>query len=169
MSSKANDAARRAGFTLVEVLVALVVAGLFLGVLGRAFADAWGATRTPQETVSAMMIARAVAQGDASGAFPQAGKINGYSFRRSTDPVEIETRPSSLAPAPAADSAAVASAPGMPVPVDTMPGVSDVGPANAGSAAVPGPRQLRRIAIVVTAPSGRRASLETIRLDPPSN
>ena len=129
----------RGGFMLVEVLVAVVVGGLFLGVLGRVLAGAWGASRTPMDVLSAVTLARAQLQQDRRDA-GSAG-LPGYVVTRSSIGVEISARPSHLAPAPLSTAAA--------------PAPPERGPAPA----------LKHISIVVRTPSGRSVTFDTVRFD----
>jgi prepilin-type N-terminal cleavage/methylation domain-containing protein len=149
MSRPDHDAARQAGFTLIEVLVALVVAGLFLVVLGRGFSTAWLASRIPGETAAAMSIARSVMAHDPAGEAAEP-PLAGFTYRRSVGPVRIEARPSSLAPAPLGLEAA------------TRAGGEAAPPA---AAAGRKPRlTLRHMAVTVTSLSHRHLDFDTIRL-----
>lgn len=98
-SSKAAErgAARRRGFTLVEVLVALVVASLVLPALARALSGAWSASRMPMDVISAVTLARDVAAG---GSVPEDARRQGYAASRTGGPVTLLVLPSRVAPAP---------------------------------------------------------------------
>ena len=135
---------RRAGFMLLEVLVALLVAALFLGVLARVLASAWQGNRQPMEQVSALSIARSVASESASDseAFTSEGRIGRFAYATTVAPLAIEPRESLLAPAPG--------------------GLEAMEKRRAGNS---GNTELQRMTIEVRAPSGRRLTFETIRLD----
>ena len=152
----ADDGSAQAGFLLAEVLVAMVVAGLFLGVLGRAFSLAWGASHSPMEIMSAMAVARASAAASGDQTLGDSGRLGKFSFERSSGSVTMVAQPSRLAPAPLgpANSAQPPKA----------------NPLNASvKASVAPPLQLRRISVMVRAPSGRRLTLDSIRLDAATN
>ena len=139
-----SDGASRAGFLLTEVLVALVVAGLFLAVLSRAFAFAWGVAHVPGDVMSGMIVARAaVADQEADR---DSGQVGRFSYVRTFGSATMLPRPPRIAPAPLG-----------------------TGPPDAGAKARPDapPLRLRSISVLVKAPFGRRLSLETVRLDAP--
>ena len=198
MSSRAADRdAREAvrshrpdrGFALVEAMVALIVAGLFLAALGRVFASAWSVTPRPQETLASVALARAVVAG-AGANFTGSGEAGAYRFRRGTGPIEFIERPSGLAPAPPAptqkpqsnappaqNSAILRgltpppSAPASPSP-DTLQanpilaGLTPLGqdPAHASTLRLR-PLRLRRLTVVVETPSRRRLLWQAIGAD----
>ena len=163
--SKAVDPRRRAGFTLFEALVALVVAGLLLPTLGRALAGAWAASRTPLEIVSATALA-----GDAAAELGPVESPRGYRVARSSAAVEIEMLPSDVPPAPARsksgknqdglDPDAVPASMRLAIP-------KSFNSTPAGGSAPPPALALRRVSVVVTTPSGRRIGLESLKLDAP--
>jgi len=134
-----------AGFTLIEVLVALVVAAVFLEVLTRAMANSWTVSRRPMEQVAALAVARAAAVARAHNrAEPAAAFMDPFRYETSIEPLLIERRPANLPPAPENSNAADRSA------------------AVQGSA----PRALpQRIRVLVSGPSGRRLIFETITVD----
>ncbi len=167
MSSKAADRERRSGFTLVEALVALVVAGLLLPAVGRAMAGAWAATRTPMDVVSAVALAREVASGAAAETLASA-RSRGYAVERTSQEVAILVLPSRLAPAPHGTDTQSSGDGTDPTPNATPAGIKLAIPASFGSpvAAAPPPRRtLRRITVAVRTPRGRKLVLETMGFD----
>jgi prepilin-type N-terminal cleavage/methylation domain-containing protein len=131
----------KAGFTLPEVLVALIIATLFLSTLAQVLGNAWTASRRPMEQVSALAVARAVAEDakkDARTLAPH-GRIQRFDYVTTIVPFETETRISKLAP--------------------KVGGLQDAKQPNDGAA-----NGLQRISVTVTAPSGRRLTFETVRL-----
>ena len=167
MSSKAADRQRRSGFTLVEALVALVVAGLLLPALSRAMAGAWAATRTPMDVVSAMVLARGAASGAAAETLDSA-RSHGYVVERTVHDVKIVVLPSRLAPAPRGADAQPSGDGTDPQPNATPAGIKLAIPASFGSpvAGAPQPRRtLRRITVSVRTPRGRKLVLETVGFD----
>ena len=143
MSKSSAADRRRAGFTLLEVLVALVVAALFLEALAHALGASWWGARRPMEQVSALAIARAAAAEAGSRAPNLEGRIKGFSYVTTIEPLTPEQRNAELAPLPPRD--------------DGTPVVTRAGGAPSG--------RLNRIKVVVTAPSGRRLIFETLRFD----
>ena len=134
-----------AGFTLIEVLVALVVAAVFLEVLTRAMAGSWTVSSRPMEQVAALAVARVAASARAHGrAEPAAAFMDPFRYETSVEPLIIERRPSKMAPAPESSNAADRSA-----------------AAQRGA-----PRGLpQRVRVLVSGPSGRRLIFETITVD----
>lgn len=137
MFPKVSEASRQAGFTLLEVLVALVVAGLALSALASAFQVAWSGLRAPEEIVSAVAVAQAAAQ-DGS---PDEGVMDRYAYARRLGAVRVVGRRIGIAPAPAED----------------RPG--------AAPETVKLDLRLQRISVVVITPSGRRITFDTVRLE----
>ena len=167
MSSKAADRGRRIGFTLVEALVALVVAGLLLPALGRAMSAAWAATRTPMDVVSAMVLAREAASGAIAETLASA-RSHGYAVERTSHDATILVLPSRLAPAPHGTDPRPTGDGTDPTPAATPAGIKLAIPASFGSpvASAPLPRRtLRRITVVVRTPRGRRLVLDTVGFD----
>lgn len=155
---------RRAGFTLVEALVALVVAGLLLPALSRALGGAWTATRTPMEVVSAIVLARDVAAG---APVPPEARDRGFSAERTSRAVTVLVLPSTVAPAPVGtdkdEDADNLKPEATPAGLKLALPVGLGGPsAGAGS---PANLALRSVAVTVRTPSGRRIGLEGLRLD----
>ncbi len=177
------------GFALVEAMVALIIAGLFLAALGRVFASAWSITPRPQETLTSVVLARAVVAGSGA-AFTGSGEAGTYRFRRSTGPIEFIGRPSGLAPAPPAPTPAPQSsappaqnsailrgltpppsAPSSPSP-DTLQanpilaGLTPLGQDPAHASTLPlRPLRLRRLTVVIETPSRRRLVWQAIGAD----
>lgn len=156
MSPRDLERSPRGGFLLMEALVALVVGGLFLGVLGRAFATAWGSARTPRETVSAMVVARAVATGTIGEAGADEGWLDGYQYRRRSSALVITELPSRLAP-PLLN-------PGTPQVPKTAPVSATQGPSDPTPVATP-----MVVSVVVRTPSNKRFSLESVVLGTPQH
>ena len=128
MASKTNR-----GFVLIEVLVAVAVAGVILVPLSRAFISTWFGISTVREEAEAMLIARtlisAVTPREKASEIVQQGSIGRYNWA-----LEVKKAPMA-APAAANDT--------------------------------PFPWTLYRDGVVVTAPNGRRTSVETSRLSRP--
>ena len=164
-SSRAVEraAARRRGFTLVEALVALVVAGLVLPALARALSGAWSASRMPMDVVSAVTLARDVA---ADGSVPDEARRLGYAAARTQRPVTLLILPSRVAPAPpgtgrdeaAADLAPDATPSGIRL---AAPKGFTAPPAGAATLDV----SLSRVSVAVRTPAGRRVVLDSLRVD----
>lgn len=162
-SKGAESSAGSRGFTLVEALVALVVAGLILPSLARALGGAWAAVRTPLEVVSAVTLARDVAAG---GSVPAEARRLGYAAERKSAVVTVLTLPSDVAPAPRGtgkdarvdDFKPESTPPGMKLAAPL--GLGGAAPADAALNVV-----LRRIAVVVDTPSGRRIALDGLKVD----
>lgn len=129
---------RQSGFTLVEVLAAIMVAGLVLSALARAFQTARSATKTPAEIVSAVSIAESVALAGPPDALPDGGRIGRFAYERRIGSLEITARRADVAPSAVVDN------PQSPAGLDL---------------------RLRRVSVLVTAPSGRRIAFETVRLE----
>lgn len=128
----------RAGFTLLEVLVALAVAGLFLGVLARGFATAWGRQHIPVESIWVIALAREVAADVRDSGAAISGSVGAFSYTTRIAPLLIEPSTSSLPPAPPQDHR-----------VPPQPSLQ---------------ARLQQITVRVIAPSGRRFDYQTIRL-----
>jgi hypothetical protein len=118
---------------LIEVLVAVAVAGVILVALLRAFVSTWFGISTVREEAEAMLIARslisAVTPREKASEIVQQGSIGRYNWA-----LEVKRTPMA-APATADET--------------------------------PFPWTLYRVGVVVTAPNGRRTSVETSRLSRP--
>ena len=152
-----------AGFTLVEALVALVVAGFLLPSLARALGGAWTATRTPLEVVSAMILARDVVSGDP---VPAEARGLGFSAERTAGAVTVLVLPSDVAPAPPGTGKDDASA----LKPEATPSAIRLAVPKGFGAPPPGTApaanlRLRRVSATVRTPSGRRMVLDGVRLD----
>lgn len=135
MASKNNR-----GFVLIEVLVAVAVAGVILVALSRAFISTWFGISTVREEAETMLIARslisAVTPREKASEIVQQGSIGRYKWA-----LEVKRAP-------------------MVVPEAAM-----AAPEAANETAFPW--TLYRVGVVVTAPNGRRTSVETSRLSRP--
>ena len=136
--SSEAESRSRAGFTLLEVLVALAVAGLFLSVLARGFVTAWSRQHVPVEAIWAISLAREVAADVRGSGEAISGSIGGFSYTTKIKALPIDAAPSSLPPQPPRDR------PPQPEPA-----------LHAG---------LQQITVRVTGPSGHRFDYQTIRL-----
>lgn len=136
--------------------MAVVVAGLFLSVLGRMLAGAWSGTRTPMEVLSSVTIARSVLAREPEGA---TARERGFVVVRDVGRAEIVAKPSRLAPAPLASA--------KPGGSDGSPPADSKGPNAPGQAQPNGPAAatLQRVSVRVRTPSGRAITFETVRLD----
>ena len=144
---------------LLEVLVAIAVAGLMLGVIGRVFAQAWSATRAPLDVVSAVTLARVALEPRPDDDALQASMPRGFAVTRHVEPVVLAVRPNDLAPAPQAQSPPPGAIGRGPAANDVMPGVTHHPPPGGGTG------RLQRITVAVRTPTGRRVTLQTLRLD----
>lgn len=133
----------RAGFLLLEALVAIMIAAIALGVLARAIAGAWQDNRRPMERISALNVARQVASRLMlqSTAIAGHGRTGAFSYDTIVASIVIEPLDSLLAPLP--------------------PGVAAQVRQTKSSAIA----ELQRLSIDVRSTSGRRLTFETIRLD----
>jgi prepilin-type N-terminal cleavage/methylation domain-containing protein len=175
---KPDRHARSRGFVLIEVLVTAAVAAVLLTALARAFSSVWGGIGAVREETEAMLVARAVieastprnnlaplTQEGTSGRYAwsvaivstglQAGQI-GQQGQRQPDPRSATAQLQPNRPPTDLDSGQR--------PRNLNDPERDQQPSDAGEI----PWTLFRIAVVVRAPSGRRTSLETVRLSRPA-
>jgi prepilin-type N-terminal cleavage/methylation domain-containing protein len=128
------------GFVLIEVLVAVAVAGIILVALLKSFVNTWYGISTVREEAEAMMIARtlvsAVTPRENGREESQQGNIGRYSWR-------LETKKAPL-----------------PMPVTPSPDAESESENRFEWT-------LYRVGVEVTAPNGRRTTLETSRLTRP--
>jgi len=128
------------GFVLLEVLVAVAVAGVILIALLRSFVTTWWGINTVREEAEAMLIARSLISSVAprynTNEVAQQGVIGRYRWT-----VEVKR---TVTPPPQGLT------------------TSDPETANAN------PWTLYRVAVVVTAPTGRRTTIATNRLSRPA-
>jgi prepilin-type N-terminal cleavage/methylation domain-containing protein len=147
------------GFSLLEVLAALIIASLMIAVLSRGLATAAVSTRAPAEVVSAMAIARVLAaearDDPTSAPEPRSGSTGRYTWR--IDVAELGLQPATP-PFPPAPRGVATGGGGQ----DTV--VVQRQTEGAPEAAAAPPPVLYRIAVAVTAPSGRSVTLETAKL-----
>ncbi len=158
-TSSGGDSGRR-GFTLVEALVALVVAGLILPSLARAMGGAWSATRIPMDVVSAIVMARDVAEG---GGVPAEARDRGFAAERTGGAATVLILPSRIAPAPRGtgkDDATDLHPEATPSAIKLAAPKSLDGPPPGAALSV----QLRRVSVSVRTPAGRRVSFDTVKL-----
>lgn len=143
-----------AGFTLIEVLVSLAIAMLFLATLMQAFGSIRLQAAAPGELAGAATLARSLlAEARTKRLSPDdsgEGTSGRYRWRMTVTPVELGDPPSSDK-APAAETYAASQ----PTPDAT-------GPAHAEA-----PLSLYRVAVEVVTPSGRRDRLEGLVTPPP--
>lgn len=160
MSSRpaAPEQGPRAGFTLLEVLVAGAVAVVLLVALLRAFGGIWSLNTRVREEAEAMVLARAVleAAGTRGGLSvrSQQGRAGNYEWG-----VNIEEAPVS-APPPLPEVVAARLRLQGTADDDDDDDDDEEKPADAGQ------WQLYRIRVAVVAPSGRRTFLESVKLGP---
>jgi prepilin-type N-terminal cleavage/methylation domain-containing protein len=141
MSSHPNavDAGAERGFALIEVLVAVAVAAVLMGVLVRSFATTWSGITAVRENAEAMLLARSMLEHDAA-------------LRRLVPGVKVGTigRYAWTMTTAQAQSAATAQS-------------------EAGNNEQPAPVwTLYRVTVVMNAPSGRSTTLETFQLAQPA-
>lgn len=133
---------------LVEVLVALCVALMFIVVLSQGFGMAWSRARRPAETTWALTLARQVATNIRDGADPDSGDIGDFHYDTDVAPLTIEPLDSTLPPAP-----------------KSLTGAAD--PTQQQKPLPPG--KLHLITVTVTGLSGHPYHYETIKLDFPED
>jgi prepilin-type N-terminal cleavage/methylation domain-containing protein len=130
------------GFVLIEVLVAVAVAAVLLVALLRSFTTTWFGISTVREEAEATMVARslisAVTPRDKTVEVSQQGTTGRYSWLLEVKKVPLPP------PAPVTNAADSSSEPETPFSWT-----------------------LYRVGVIVTAPSGRRTTLETSRLSRP--
>jgi prepilin-type N-terminal cleavage/methylation domain-containing protein len=137
MSCRPSEPDRPAerGFALIEVLVAVAVAAVIMGVLIRSFSATWGGIVAVREEAEAMLLARSLLQHDPAQRrlVPgiKVGSIGRYAWTVTTAKAPV------IAPVKNADD-------------------SGEQPAR--------PWMLYRVTVVMSAPSGRRTTLETFQL-----
>ncbi len=142
-----------AGFTLIEVLVSLAIAMLFLATLMQAFGSIRLQAAAPGELAGAATLARSLlAEARTKKLSPDdsgEGTSGHYRWRVTVTPVELGDPPSR-------DKAPAAASPEAAPPPDAT------GPAHAEA-----PLSLYRVAVEVVTPSGRRDRLEGLVTPPP--
>lgn len=101
-----------------------------------------------EETVEGLSIARSLAAELRAGqiSYPRSGAIGGFAFSIAAEPLWIEPRPSSLAP---------------PLPSSPQPAAAQPQATRPLAAKSTPTQKFLRIAITVTAPSGRKIQMET--------
>jgi prepilin-type N-terminal cleavage/methylation domain-containing protein len=161
MSTSSKEASRRRGFTLVEALVALVVAGLILPSLSRAFGGAWSASRMPMDVVSAIVLARDVAEG---APVPADARERGYAAERRSGAVTLLVLPSRIAPAPRGTGAGESGSDLHPEATPAAIKLAVPKEAESRPQAAAPDVQLRHVSVTVRTPAGRRVALDTVKL-----
>jgi prepilin-type N-terminal cleavage/methylation domain-containing protein len=155
------------GFTLIEVLVSLAIAMLFLTTLMQAFGSIRLQAAAPGELAGAATLARSLlAEARTKKLSPddsRDGTSGAYRWRMTVTPVEladppppdIRARPATPAPADAPEASQKTNA--------ASPSTSDAtGPQHAQA-----PLPLFRVAVEVVTPSGRHDRLEGLVVPPP--
>uniref|UniRef100_Q07N88 Prepilin-type cleavage/methylation-like protein n=1 Tax=Rhodopseudomonas palustris (strain BisA53) TaxID=316055 RepID=Q07N88_RHOP5 len=134
----------RAGFMLMEVLVALAVAAMLFTVVAHVFANAWSGSRVPMELVNALNLARHLASEADIGdrGVPRDGNAGRFTYTATKFPLSVTTRATRLAPAPG--------------------GVDNLDQLRRAIGEVP---YLRRVTIIVRTPSGRSLTYESVVLE----
>jgi prepilin-type N-terminal cleavage/methylation domain-containing protein len=162
----AGGTAARAGFSLIEVLVAIVIAALMVVTLSRALTTAWSGARAPGDVLGAVTVARDILAGMRAQPnavpVPGAGRIGPYRYEVTTGPATLDTMGSPFPPAPGDAASASTPQAGAPPPDGQKTGNGQPAGRDAGKA----PPIPLRIVVVVTAPSGRSVRLETVKLVP---
>jgi prepilin-type N-terminal cleavage/methylation domain-containing protein len=170
-SCKVNKS--RAGFTLVEALIALAVGALFLSVIVPGFANVWMTLGITGDTSRAMDIARNLASRwrDGASELETSGEVEGFRYRFITAPLSLQRKDANLPPAPPSTSGASgAGAAGQGgaaqgTSSQNQPNGAPAPAAPGGPAAAPLKGKLLRFAILVTAPSGRTLRYETAKFE----
>jgi type II secretory pathway pseudopilin PulG len=156
----AADRRRDSGFLLIEVLVTVAVASILLVALIRAFGATWSGITGVREEADAMIVARGVLEASTVRSVLAPGTQQGVAGRFAwavgivldgTAPAASQSRPAS------SSNPSVVSVANAASDDDDADSDSD----NARSAQ---PWNLYRINVVVTAPGGRRTSLESYKL-----
>jgi prepilin-type N-terminal cleavage/methylation domain-containing protein len=128
-----------AGYVLLEVLVAVAVAGVLMAALLHAFSNAWGGITAVRENAETMLLTRTLlataARRDALTPGTQSGTLGRYAWTITT------VKPPAAAPVANTDTGETQ--------ISTWP--------------------LYRLDVTVTAPSGRSTSLEAFRLGKPNS
>jgi hypothetical protein len=153
---KASDLSDQKGFMLVETLVALVVAGLFLSALSLALSDAWRATRVAGDVSQAIILARNAVLELPADALHEA-IAPGFSLTRSSGTIDVIVESDDVARAPSKTA-------GRPPEPHATPASMQLGEPKALMAAanVRPHLDLQLISIVVRTPMGRRVRLDSI-------
>lgn len=164
MSQNRKPDGRQSGFTLLEVIVAASVAVIMLTALLRVFGSVWDLTARVREEASAIVVAQSVLettmQRTTLAAGANAGRSGDYGWSVQIAAVDV----------PQSERAAPAAAPRTGTSSNAGGATAEDGDASSGDAADQAPEdwnwRLFRIQVAVLAPSGRKTSLETLRLAP---
>lgn len=157
------------GFTLVETLIALGVAALFLSVIVPGFSNVWITLGITGDTARSMAIARNLAARwrDGAGELDASGEVQNFKYRFVTAPLTLQQKDANLPPAPPPKSGTKgAGTPGQGSPAQQNQASGPAGAATPGSPGAPSLKgKLLRFAIVITAPSGRTLRYETAKFE----
>jgi len=136
----------RAGFTLIEVMVAIVVALVLGGGFVRFFTGVRATAVRAEESTQAWIVARAVGEGATATAGDSTGESRGFRWRLHSEAMADVGLAALVPAAGTGEEGAVAD-----------------GEGGAATAAVPTVVPYR-ITVTVTAPRGTEVRLETVRL-----
>lgn len=155
-----------AGFTLIEVLVSLAIAMLFLALLMQAFGSIRRQAAAPGELAGAATLARSLlAEARTKKLSPDdsgEGTSGRYRWRVTVTPVELgDPAPSENRERAASRSRDKATSTATETHVASQPTPDTTGPAHAEA-----PLPLYRVAVEVVTPSGRRDRLEGLVVPP---
>ena len=170
-----------AGFMLVEVLVTAAVAAVLLGMLMRAFSSVWGGIGAVREDTEAMLVARAVIEASTPRInlvpLTQEGMAGRYAWAISIVSTGIQTISATEQTGQQQGQQGQQQGLlqqqqqfGRPPPQNAQQPGTDNQPdadGNQQGANQEQPWTLFRITVAVRAPSGRRTTLETVRLSRP--
>ena len=167
---------RSQGFVLIEVLVTAAVAAVLLAALARAFSSVWGGIGAVREETEAMLVARAVIETSTPrnnlGPMTQEGTSGRYAWTIAIASTGVQAGAPNQQTRPQPDRRNAANQPAAnqrrnPDPNPDRDPDPNAKEQEAGE--IPEtPWTLFRIAVAVRAPSGRRTTLETLRLSRPT-
>jgi hypothetical protein len=172
---------------LIEVLATAAVAAVLLAALMRAFSSVWGGIGTVREDTEAMMVARAVIEASTPRTnlvpLTQEGTIGRYSWAISIVSTGVTMMPPSDQQQQQGQQQQGQQQQGVGTFTQGMPGMQSMlqqqqqqqqqgqeqqDPSSQNQAAQQAPWTLFRIDVAVRAPSGRRTTIETMRLSRPT-
>ena len=162
------------GFVLIEVLVTAAVAAVLLAALARAFSSVWGGIGAVREETEAMLVARAVIEASTPrnnlGPLTQEGTSGRYAWTIAIASTGLQAGAPNQQTQPQPDRRNAASQPAADRRRNPDPNPNpnpNAREQEAGEISET-PWTLFRIAVAVRAPSGRRTTLETLRLSRPT-